>query len=118
MLAAGLGPHLGRLLREGSDDVRLAAVWTVINLTSAGEARPGAAKRVAALREACVSAVSRPALGSPRVHTFLNFCFVHSCLGSSTVMREMWKCREGRRCLPPGTLCKLMSLPDWQGFVI
>lgn len=108
MLAAGLGPHLGRLLREGSEDVRLAAVWTVINLTSAGEARPGAAKRVAALREACVSAVSRPALGSPRVHTFLLlFCtFVPGEQHSGCRLREMWKCGEGRRCLPPGTLCK------------
>ncbi len=57
MMAAGLGPHLGRLLAEGGEEVRLAAVWAVINLTSADDARPGAAKRVAALREAGVSAV-------------------------------------------------------------
>ena len=102
MLAAGLSPHLGRLLREGSEDVRLAAVWTVINLTSAGEARPGAAKRVAALREACVSAVSRPALGFPRVHTVFTFVLyirvwgaAQSCAKCGNVGKGVGACRLG-----------------------
>lgn len=57
MLGAGLGAHLPRLLAEGEEEVRLAALWAVINLTNSSDDCPGAAKRVAALRDAGVSAV-------------------------------------------------------------
>ncbi|CAL8464825.1 g4360 [Coccomyxa elongata] len=57
ILEAGLAAHLPSLLLTEGDDLRLAAVWAVINLTSSGDECPGAAKRVAILREAGVSAV-------------------------------------------------------------
>ena len=57
ILDAGLAAHLPSLLLTEGDEVRLAAVWAVINLTSFGEECPGATKRVAILQEAGVSAV-------------------------------------------------------------
>jgi 2-methylisocitrate lyase-like PEP mutase family enzyme len=60
VMRAGLPSMLPRLLAEGEEEARLAAVWSVINLTNSGEDYPEAPKRVAALREAGVSAVRTP----------------------------------------------------------
>lgn len=57
MLAAGLAPMLPDILRHGEEDAKEGAIWCVINLTASGEGFPGAAKRVAALREAGAFAV-------------------------------------------------------------
>lgn len=57
IMQAGLPAMLPRLLSVGEEEARLAAVWCVINLTNNGPDYPDSPNRVAALREAGVSAV-------------------------------------------------------------
>ncbi len=52
ILGAGLARLLPGLLAQSCEDAQEAAVWCCINLTASGPEHPGAAKRVAALREA------------------------------------------------------------------
>lgn len=52
VMAAGLAPLLPALLRnEREEEAQEAAVWCIINLTRSGAEFPGAAERVAALRQ-------------------------------------------------------------------
>ena len=51
-MAAGLGPLLAGLLKNSrEEEAQEAAVWCIINLTRSGAEFPGAAARVAALRQ-------------------------------------------------------------------